>query len=112
MEIQPEPASIKTNLKKSLVAKDFIVVTANDYATSIGFKILSEGGNAVDAAVAIQMTLGLVEPQSSGLGGGSFITFYNKSEGKVYSYEGREKAPNKIPENIFLNKNGNTKKFF
>ena len=65
----------------------------------------------MDAAVAIQMTLGLVEPQSSGLGGGSFITFYNKSEGKVYSYEGREKAPKKIPENIFLNKNGNTKKF-
>ena len=111
-DIQPEPASIKTNLKKSLVAKDFIVVTANDYATSIGFEILSEGGNAVDAAVAIQMTLGLVEPQSSGLGGGSFITFYNKSEEKVYSYEGREKAPKKIPENIFLNKNGNTKKFF
>ena len=78
-DIQPEPASIKTNLKKSLVAKDFIVVTANDYATSIGFEILSDGGNAVDAAVAIQMTLGLVEPQSSGLGGGSFITFYNKS---------------------------------
>lgn len=111
-DIQPEPASIKTNLKKSLVAKDFIVVTANDYATSIGFEILSEGGNAVDAAVAIQMTLGLVEPQSSGLGGGSFITFYNKSEGKVYSYEGREKAPKKIPGNIFLNNNGDTKKFF
>ena len=111
-DIQPEPASIKTNLKKSLMAKDFIVVTANDYATSIGFKILSEGGNAVDAAVAIQMTLGLVEPQSSGLGGGSFITFYNKSEGKVYSYEGREKAPKKIPGNIFLNNNGDTKKFF
>ncbi len=111
-DIQPEPASIKTNLKKSLVAKDFIVVTANDYATSIGFEILSEGGNAVDAAVAIQMTLGLVEPQSSGLGGGSFITFYNKSEEKVYSYEGREKAPKKIPGNIFLNNNGDTKKFF
>ena len=111
-DIQPEPASIKTNLKKSLEAKDFIVVTANDYATSIGFEILSEGGNAVDAAVAIQMILGLVEPQSSGLGGGSFITFFDKSEGKVYSYEGREKAPKKIKGNIFLKKNGDTKKFF
>ena len=111
-DIQPEPESIKTNLKKSLAAKNFIVVTANDYATSIGFKILSEGGNAVDAAVAIQMTLGLVEPQSSGLGGGSFITYYNKKEEKVISYEGRETAPKKIPTDIFLKKNGDTKKFF
>ena len=111
-DIQPEPESIKTNLKKSLATKNFIVVTANDYATSIGFKILSEGGNAVDAAVAIQMTLGLVEPQSSGLGGGSFITYYNKKEEKVISYEGRETAPKKIPADIFLKKNGDTKKFF
>ena len=111
-DIQPEPASIKNNLKKLLVANDFIIVTANDYATTIGYKILTEGGNAVDAAVAIQMTLGLVEPQSSGLGGGSFITYYNKNEGKILSYEGREKAPKKIPENIFLNEHGDTKKFF
>ena len=58
------------------------------------------------------MTLGLVEPQSSGLGGGLFITYYDIKTKKIYSYEGREKSPKNIPNTIFLDQNGNPKKFF
>ena len=58
------------------------------------------------------MTLGLVEPQSSGLGGGLFITYYDIKTKNIYSYEGREKSPKKIPNTIFLDQNGNPKKFF
>ena len=72
--IEPEPASEKLKIKKTFLAKDFIIVTANDYATLVGQQIIKDGGNAVDSAIAIQMVLGLVEPQSSGLGGGLFIT--------------------------------------
>merc|ERR1711991_756160 len=96
--IEPEPDSKKSTIRKTLSTNDFIVITANDYATSIGFKILKDGGNAVDSAVAIQMILGLVEPQSSGLGGGSFITYYDVKTEKIYSYEGREKSPKKVTD--------------
>ena len=110
-QIQPEPASKKSEFRKYLNANDFIVVTANDYATLIGFQVLKDGGNAVDSAIAIQIMLGLVEPQSSGLGGGLFITYYD-SQKKTYSYEGREVSPKQIPKNVFLDEKGNPKKFF
>ena len=68
-------------------------MTANDYATKIGYKIIKGGGTVADATVAIQLTLGLVEPQSSGLGGGLFITYYDYESNKTYSFLGRETAP-------------------
>ena len=111
--INPEPYISKSSKNfKSLKTEDFIVVTANDYATKIGYEILNKGGNVYDAAVAIQMTLGLVEPQSSGLGGGTFITTFNNKLNKVLSYNGRETAPMKIPENVFLDKNSMPKAFY
>ena len=110
--IEPEPDSVKSNLKKSLTAKNFIIITANDYATSIGFQVLKDGGNAVDSAIAVQLVLGLVEPQSSGLGGGTFITYYDVKTKKTFSFEGRERSPKKIPLEVFLDKTGKPKKFF
>ena len=111
-QIQPEPSSnIQTEIKKKKFKKQ-VVVTANDFATKIGIEILRNGGNAIDATVAIQLTLGLVEPQSSGLGGGIFITFHNSTNNQVISFEGREKAPKEIDENIFLDLNSKPKKFF
>ena len=104
--IQPEKSS-DVEIEKSLKSgtfKNFVVVTANDYATKIGYDILEKGGTVADAAVAIQLTLGLVEPQSSGLGGGIFLTYYNKKTNKTVSFDGREKAPKIFKENIFLNK--------
>ncbi len=112
--IQPEEISEKkfeTKLRYGK-SKNFIVVTANDYATKIGYGILEKGGTAADAAVAIQLTLGLVEPQSSGLGGGLFITYLDNKTQKVLSYEGREKAPENLKKNIFLTNKGQPKKFF
>ena len=69
--------------QKTFIANNFILVTANDYATSIGFQVLKDGGNAVDSAIAVQLVLGLVEPQSSGIGGGTFITFFDAKTAKL-----------------------------
>lgn len=88
----PEPAS-GYRVKKLVSAKSYMVVSANPYASRAGCEVLKKGGSAVDAAVAVQMVLGLVEPQSSGLGGGAFMLHYDAKTKKVESYDGREAAP-------------------
>ena len=103
-QIQPEPASKKSEFRKYLNANDFIVVTANDYATLIGFQVLKDGGNAVDSAIAIQIMLGLVEPQSSGLGGGLFITYYDSQKKKLIVMKGEKFHQNKYQKMFFLMK--------
>ena len=70
--LQPEIATGVTP-KVDVVTQDFAVATANPWATQAGRDILQTGGSAIDAAIAVQMVLGLVEPQSSGLGGGAFL---------------------------------------
>ena len=73
--IEPEKQSnFDYGQSKTKSSETQIVVTANDYASEIGEKVLNKGGNVADATVAIQLTLGFVEPQSSGIGGGTFIT--------------------------------------
>ncbi|AYV45114.1 gamma-glutamyltransferase [Caulobacter flavus] len=83
-----------------------MVVSANPLATEAGLRVLREGGSAVDAAVAVQAVLGLVEPQSSGLGGGSFMVFYDAKTGKVTAYDGRETAPAGATPALFLGEDG------
>ena len=87
---QAAPAPAKAAPAKGLTA---MVAAANPMAVDAGLKVLKAGGSAVDAAVAVQAVLGLVEPQSSGLGGGAFMTFYDAKTRKVTAYNGREKAP-------------------
>jgi gamma-glutamyltranspeptidase/glutathione hydrolase len=82
------------------------VAAANPLAVEAGLRVLRDGGSAVDAAVAIQATLSLVEPQSSGLGGGSFMTYYDARTGKVTAYDGREKAPAAATPALFLDADG------
>ena len=89
----PEPASGYRVGKKLVYAKTYMVVTANPYASKAGCDVLKAGGTAVDAAVAVQAVLGLVEPQSSGLGGGAFMLHYDAKTKAVQSYDGRETAP-------------------
>lgn len=89
-----------------------MVVSANPLATAAGEKILRAGGSAVDAAVAMQAVLGLVEPQSSGFGGGGFMTYFDAGTGKVSVYDGRETAPGKATSSMFLNADGSKFKFF
>ncbi|MDQ1343272.1 MAG: gamma-glutamyltranspeptidase / glutathione hydrolase, partial [Pseudomonadota bacterium] len=69
------------------------VAAASPLAVEAGVAILKAGGSAVDAAVAVQAALGLVEPQSSGLGGGAFLLHFDAATGKVTAYDGRETAP-------------------
>ncbi|MEM7522296.1 MAG: gamma-glutamyltransferase [Pseudomonadota bacterium] len=78
---------------KSATAKDYMVVAAHPLAAEAGRKVLAEGGTAADAAVAVQLVLTLVEPQSSGLGGGAFALYWDQAAQKLTSYDGRETAP-------------------
>lgn len=78
-----------------------MVSTADPSATQVGLQILEEGGTAVDAMVAVQAVLGLVEPQSSGLGGGSFAVYYDASTSSVTTFDGRETAPMAATEDRF-----------
>ncbi|WP_432767435.1 gamma-glutamyltransferase family protein [Roseateles cavernae] len=89
----PEPASGYRVGKKLVHAKSYMVVTANPLASKAGCEVLKAGGTATDAAVAVQAVLGLVEPQSSGLGGGAFMLHYDAKTKTVVSYDGRETAP-------------------
>ncbi|HCX14135.1 MAG TPA: gamma-glutamyltransferase [Rhodospirillaceae bacterium] len=90
---------------KSGTAEKFMVVAANPLAAEAGAKILRMGGTAVDAAIAVQLVLNLVEPQSSGIGGGAFVLHWDAKSGKLASYDGRETAPASALENRFLTEN-------
>jgi len=83
-----------------------MVAAANPMAVEAGLKVLRAGGTAVDAAVAVQATLGLVEPQSSGLGGGSFMTYYDARTKQVTAYNGRETAPMAATPKLFYGEDG------
>ena len=83
------------------VARGPFVAAANPLAVEAGLKVLREGGSAVDAAVAVQAVLGLVEPQSSGLGGGAFMMAYDAATGEITSYDGRETAPAAATPELF-----------
>lgn len=95
----PEPASGYRLGFRPVLAKHYMVVTATPLASKAGCDVLKAGGTAADAAVAVQMVLGLVEPQSSGLGGGAFMLYYDAATKSVQSYDGRETAPAAATEN-------------
>jgi gamma-glutamyltranspeptidase/glutathione hydrolase len=92
-----------------------LVVSANPHASEAGRRILRAGGSAVDAAIAVQLVLTLVEPQSSGIGGGAFMLVYaapgEGEEAKITAYEGRETAPAAATPDMFLNANGRAESF-
>src|SRR3954465_1021014 len=91
---------------KSATAPHAMVAAANPMAVEAGLKVLREGGSAVDAAVAVQAVLGLEEPQSSGLGGGAFMTFYDAKTKQVTAYNGRETAPAGATAELFYGPDG------
>lgn len=90
--------------KPGWATQRFAVAAANPLATEAGYEVLKTGGSAVDAAVAVQMVLALVEPQSSGIGGGAFLLHYDGV--KVHAYDGRETAPAAADEGLFLGPDG------
>ena len=93
-DLQREPEAATGTADKSLVTADrHMVVAAHPLAAEAGRDMLRKGGSAVDAAIATQLVLGLVEPQSSGLGGGAFIVHWANAARSVTTYDGRETAP-------------------
>jgi gamma-glutamyltranspeptidase/glutathione hydrolase len=91
---QPAPEAESSWLEKPLaLGRRHMVAAANPIAAEAGREILRKGGSAVDAAIAVQLVLGLVEPQSSGLGGGAFVMHWDAASGHLASYDGRETAP-------------------
>ncbi len=89
---EPEGATGR-EARPALVAPKTMVAAANPHAVDAGLEMLRAGGSAVDAAIAVQMVLGLVEPQSSGIGGGAFLLHWSQEAKRVRSYDGRETAP-------------------
>lgn len=86
--------------KPGWAAETFAVAAANPLATDAGYQVLKAGGNAIDAAVAVQMVLTLVEPQSSGIGGGAFLMHFDGAD--VQAYDGRETAPATVTGELFM----------
>ncbi|CAN5153946.1 gamma-glutamyltransferase [soil metagenome] len=102
----PEAASIyRTGLVSASGTRD-MVAAAHPLATAAGREILDAGGSAVDADIAVQMVLGLVEPQSSGIAGGAFMLAFDHRSARVRVYDGREVAPAGADERLFLHADG------
>ena len=89
-----------------------MIAAANPYAAEAGRQMLRQGGSAVDAAIATQMVLTLVEPESSGIGGGAFMLLWDPAHKKVTSFDGRETAPASAGPDMFLDANGKPRAHF
>ncbi len=104
-DLAPESAT-GTQQQQSIEARHQLVVTAHPLATQAGYRILQQGGSAADAAVAIQAMLTLVEPQSSGIGGGAFMLYWDNTSKQLKAFDGRETAPASADENLFMTNTG------
>ena len=103
---QPSPAEPeKGNVKKHMIA------AAHPLAAEAGRDILRQGGSAIDAAIAAEMVLSLVEPQSSGIGGGAFMVHFAAKTGAIDTYDGRETAPKSANPYMFLDGAGKPRKW-
>ncbi|MDX1497800.1 MAG: gamma-glutamyltransferase, partial [Salinisphaeraceae bacterium] len=109
--VDPEAASGVTQ-HKAVSTNAFMVVSAHPLASQAGYAVLKQGGHAVDAMVAVQTMLGLVEPQSSGLGGGAFALYYDAKSNTLTTFDARETAPMQADESLFLDAEGDTLGFF
>jgi gamma-glutamyltranspeptidase / glutathione hydrolase len=90
----------------TVTAKRHMIAAANPYAVKAGLEMLRHGGSAVDAAIATQMVLTLVEPESSGIGGGAFLLLFDPKTKKMTSFDGREFAPASATPEMFLDAGG------
>ncbi|MCW7537758.1 gamma-glutamyltransferase [Aquabacterium sp. A7-Y] len=106
---QPEAASGYID-KPGWATRRFAVAAANPLATDAGYQVLKAGGSAIDAAIAVQMVLTLVEPQSSGIGGGAFLLHYDGKQ--VEAFDGRETAPAAATDQLFVGPDGKAMAFY
>lgn len=98
--------SIDIDAHRRATAQSYMIAVAHPLAAKAGRDILAEGGSAVDAAIAAEMVLTLVEPQSSGIGGGAFMVHHDASRNAIDTYDGREKAPASATPDMFLDAAG------
>lgn len=89
-----------------VVVDSSLVVSAHPLATRAGMAMLDDNGSALDAAIAVQAMLTLVEPQSSGIGGGAFLLYWDATQQQLFAYDGRETAPAAVTPDLFLNEDG------
>ncbi|MCI5060836.1 MAG: gamma-glutamyltransferase [Alphaproteobacteria bacterium] len=101
-----------TQEKRAAFGQKFMAVTAHPDATKAAYDILKKGGTAADAGIAAQMVLGLVEPQSSGLGSGGFVLYYDAKKNHLITLDGRETAPEAAGSHLFMNEDGKPMKFY
>lgn len=109
---EAQPAPTPGAQSDSATQKRWFIAAANPYAVEAGAEILRKGGSAVDAAIATQAVLGLVEPQSSGLGGGAFMIHFDPAAGTLETYNGRETAPSSATPDRFLTETGEPMNFY
>jgi gamma-glutamyltranspeptidase/glutathione hydrolase len=100
------PAAAQLTLRTKVTTAQEMVVTANPLASEAGAQVLRRGGNAIDAAIAVQAVLGLTEPQSSGIGGGGFLLYYDAERKELTSFDARETAPAAADPRLFLDAGG------
>jgi gamma-glutamyltranspeptidase / glutathione hydrolase len=105
-------ASVLPASAAETIARHHLISAANPYAAEAGRQMMREGGSAVDAAIAAQLVLTLVEPESSGIGGGDFMMVYDPKSGKVTSFDGRETAPASATPDMFLDASGKPRDHF
>lgn len=105
-EVREPEAATGLYKKQAVTGKDFMVAAANPYASKAGYNVLKQGGSAIDAAIAVQLVLTLVEPQSSGIGGGAFMLHWDNKNKKLTSFDGRETAPATATNRLFLDEKG------
>ena len=110
-EVAPEKAT-EVAAKEAVFAERQMVTAANPLAAQAGLEILRAGGSAADALVTVQTVLGLVEPQSSGIGGGAFLVYYDAANGSLTTIDGRETAPAAARPELFLDASGKPLGFF
>jgi gamma-glutamyltranspeptidase/glutathione hydrolase len=108
--VAPEAKTAVSSARR-VEARRFMVAAANPLAAEAGREILAKGGSAADALIAVQTVLGLVEPQSSGLGGGSFLVYYDAAANRLTTFDGRETAPMEATPKLFLDAQGQPLKF-
>jgi gamma-glutamyltranspeptidase/glutathione hydrolase len=105
-------AAFGAHARDAVTARQFMVAAAHPLAVEAGYDVLRRGGSPVDAAIAVQLVLGLVEPESSGIGGGAFLLYWSEAEKKLRSYDGRETAPAAARADRFLGNDGKPLGFY
>lgn len=111
IETREPEAATGLNHQHVVEGNKYMISAANPYAVKAGGQMLAMGGSAVDAVIATQLVLTLVEPQSSGIGGGNFMLYYDHDTNKMTSFDGRETAPSKADETLFLDQHGKAVKW-